>query len=78
MPIDPWRPRSRRPFPLIPLFLGILALLDLRVELELLADHFTLAGLVAAIRAHLLAVTVLLLQPSLIQRFRAQPPSPSD
>ena len=78
MPIDPWRPRPRRPFPLIPVFLGVLALLDLRVELELLADHFTLASLVAGIRAHLLAVTVLLLEPSLIRRFRAQPLSPPD
>lgn len=78
MPIDPWRPRPKRPFPLIPIGLGILALLDLRVELELLADHFTLAGLLAGIRAHLLAVTVLLLEPTLIRRFRTQPLSPPD
>jgi hypothetical protein len=28
----------------VPLLLGLLALLDLRVELQLLADHFTLAA----------------------------------
>jgi hypothetical protein len=32
----------------VPLLLGLLALLDLRVELQLLADHFTLAAVGAA------------------------------
>ena len=55
----------------VPLLLGILALLDLRVELQLLADHFTLAAVGAAARSHLLAVAVLLLLPSLIVRYRS-------
>ena len=55
---------------MVPVSLGLLALLDLRVELQLLVDHFTLAGLGAAIRSHPLAVAVLLLLPSLLQRYR--------
>jgi hypothetical protein len=55
---------------MVPISLGLLALLDLRVELQLLVDHFTLAGLAAAIRSHPLAVAVLLLLPSLLQRYR--------
>ncbi len=55
------------------MLLALLALFDLRIELQLLADHFTLAGLAAAIRSHPLAVAVLLLLPSLLERFRARP-----
>jgi hypothetical protein len=54
------------------LLLGLLALLDLRVELQLLTDHFTLAAVGAAVRAHLLAVAVLLLLPSLINHYRGK------
>lgn len=54
----------------MPLLLGLLALLDLRVELQLLADHFTLAALAAAVRSHPLAVAVLLLWPSLLHHYR--------
>ena len=54
----------------VPLLLGLLALLDLRVELQLLADHFTLAAVGAAVRSHLLAVAVLMLLPSLIVHYR--------
>ena len=54
----------------VPLLLGLLALLDLRVELQLLADHFTLAAVGAAVRNHLLAVAVLLLLPSLATHYR--------
>jgi hypothetical protein len=52
------------------LLLGLLALLDLRVELQLLGDHFTLAALAAAVRSHPLAVAVLLLLPSLARQYR--------
>lgn len=52
------------------MLLGLLALLDLRVELQLLADHFTLAAVGAAVRSHLLAVAVLLLLPSLANHYR--------
>ncbi len=72
---DPWRPGPRRPFPLIPLVLAVLALLDLRVELELLADHFTVTSLIQAIVSHPLAVFALAVQPSLLRRYRL--PSPS-
>ena len=65
-------PRRRRGgWPLIPLVLLVLALLDLRVELLLLADHLTLTSLAEAIRSHLLAVAVLLFTPSLWRRYRA-------
>ena len=48
--------------------LALLALWDLRVELQLLAQHFTLTELRAAVLAHPLAVAVLVLLPSLQQR----------
>ena len=54
----------------VPALLAVLALYDLRVELQLLADHFTFAGLGAAIRSHPLAIAVLLLLPSLLRRYR--------
>ncbi|MFO7630165.1 MAG: hypothetical protein R6W06_11765 [Prochlorococcaceae cyanobacterium] len=58
-----------RPLPLVPLALALLALLDLRSELRLLADHFTWSSLLAALRAHPLAVAVLALLPSLWRRY---------
>jgi len=61
---------SRRRAPLVPLLLALLALLDLRVELQLLFDHVTLTSLTEAVRAHLLAVMVLLFTPSLLRRYR--------
>ncbi|MEB3321753.1 MAG: hypothetical protein VKI81_02910 [Synechococcaceae cyanobacterium] len=66
-PAGPWRPA-----PLVPLVLLVLALADLRVELRLLADHFTFSALAAAIRSHLLASSVLLLQPSLWRQYRRE------
>jgi hypothetical protein len=57
-------------FRLLPLLLGLLALLDLRVELILLFDHITLTSLAEALRNHLLAVTVLLALPSLWRHYR--------
>jgi hypothetical protein len=48
--------------------LVILAVYDLRVELQLIADHFTLAELNAAISTHPLAVVVLLIIPLLLVR----------
>lgn len=60
----------RRGWPLLPLVLLVLALIDLRVELILLWDHLTLAALTAAVRSHLLAVTVLVAQPSLWHHYR--------
>ncbi|MEX0589317.1 MAG: hypothetical protein WD136_08680, partial [Cyanobium sp.] len=58
----------------VPLLLGLLALLDLRIELRLLWDHFTLASLASALRSHPLAVAVLLLLPSLIKHYRSRRP----
>ncbi|MFN7899143.1 MAG: hypothetical protein ACK5N0_05665 [Synechococcaceae cyanobacterium] len=55
---------------LIPLLLLLLSLLDLRVEILLLIDHFTLTSLVQAITSHPLAVVVLLLQRSLWRHYR--------
>jgi len=46
----------------------ILAIYDLRIELQLLADHFTLASLNAAFSTHPLAVVVLLIIPPLLVR----------
>ena len=48
--------------------LGALALWDLRTELQLLRDHFTVTTLGAAIWNHPLAVVVLLLVPSMLLR----------
>ena len=45
-----------------------LAVYDLRLELQLLADHFTLTTLRAAITSHPLAVVVLLTMPPLLLR----------
>ena len=53
----------------IPFLLGVLALLDLRVELQLLIDHITLTSLIFAIRHHLLAVVVLVLLPSMWRQY---------
>jgi len=61
---------SRRRTPFVPLLLALLALLDLRVELQLLFDHLTLTSLTEAVRTHLLAVMVLLFTPSLLRRYR--------
>ena len=44
-------PLPRRGLPLIPLLLLLLALIDLRVELRLIADHFTLTAVSSAIRS---------------------------
>lgn len=60
---------GRRRLPLLPILLIVLALLDLRVELQILRDHFTLTSLAEAIRAHLLAVSVLVFSPTLLRRF---------
>ncbi|MEB3242763.1 MAG: hypothetical protein VKO44_03925 [Cyanobacteriota bacterium] len=56
--------------PGIPLLLLLLALLDLRLELRLLLDHFTVSSFLVAIQNHLLAVTILLLQPSLWRHYQ--------
>ena len=64
----PTASRKPRP-PLVPLVLAVLALLDLRQELRLLADQITVTSLLALIRHHPLAVLVLLLLPSLWQRY---------
>ena len=56
------------PWPL--LLLAALALLDLRVELQLLLDHFTWTSLLAIPLAHPLAVAVLVLLPGLWGRNR--------
>ena len=65
---------GRRPLPLVPLLLLLLALVDLRVEFIILADHFTLTSVAAAVHSHLLAVSVLVLQPSLWMHYRRRRP----
>ncbi|MFN6133693.1 MAG: hypothetical protein ACK46L_12470 [Synechococcaceae cyanobacterium] len=55
---------------LIPLLLLLLSLLDLRVEILLLIDHFTLTSFLQAISSHPLAITILVLQRSLWRRYR--------
>jgi hypothetical protein len=52
------------------LLLIILAIGDLRTELILLADHFTVTGLTYAVRHHQLAIVVLLSSLSLWRRYR--------
>jgi hypothetical protein len=55
--------------PLVPLVLLVFALADLRVEFQLLADHFTLTTLLTGLRHHGLAVVVLIVQPSLWRQY---------
>jgi hypothetical protein len=62
--------RSRRRVLWIPLLLAVLALWDLREELQLLFDHPTITALIFLLRSHPLAVAVLALQPSLWKRCR--------
>ena len=50
------------------MLLGVLAVWDLRVELQLLRDHLTWTSLAAAIWNHPLAVVVLVLLPSMVRR----------
>jgi hypothetical protein len=52
------------------MLLALLALLDLRVEFQLLFDHVTLTSVGEAVRNHLLAVMVLMFTPSLLRRYR--------
>lgn len=47
------------------LLLAVLSLWDLRIELQLLLQHFTFAALRAAVLAHPLAVVVLFFLPTL-------------
>ncbi|MFM7086734.1 MAG: hypothetical protein ACKOXO_07080 [Cyanobium sp.] len=61
--------RSSR-IPVLPLVLLLLALGDLRTELLLLLDHFTVTSLFSAVGHHPLAVLVLIAQPSLWRRYR--------
>jgi hypothetical protein len=65
----PERPRSRR-VTWVPLLLAVLALLELRTELQLLLDHFTWTSLGMIPVQHPLAVVVLVLLPTLLARFR--------
>ena len=48
--------------------LAVLALWDLRIEIQLLLQHFTWTSLREAIWAHPLAVVVLMLLPGLQER----------
>jgi hypothetical protein len=50
--------------------LFVLALADLKSEIRLLLDHFTFTTVVVAIQNHLLAVTILVLLPSLWNHYR--------
>ncbi|MFN9548095.1 MAG: hypothetical protein ACK6AD_13705 [Cyanobacteriota bacterium] len=56
--------------PSVPLLLLLLALLDVKTEIRLLLDHFTLTTLLAAIQNHLLATTTLALLPSLWRHYQ--------
>ena len=47
----------------------MLALADLRTEMLLLLDHFTITSLLFAMRHHVLAVAVLMGSPSLWRRY---------
>jgi hypothetical protein len=64
--------KGQRPLrlPLVPIVLALLALLDLRTELQLLADHFTFASVAEIPRHHPLAIAVLLLTPWMIRSSR--------
>jgi len=62
---------SRRlKIPLVPVLLLLLALIDLEIDIRLLLDHFTFTTLFAAIQNHPLAITILVLLPSLWKLYR--------
>jgi len=67
---DGLRPRSRRSLLWLPLSLAVLALWDIREDLQLLFDHPTVTALIFLLRSHPLAVAVLAFQPSLCRRYR--------
>jgi hypothetical protein len=52
----------------MPLLLALLALLDLRVELQLLLEHFTWTSLSQIPLQHPLATAVLLFTPAMLRR----------
>jgi hypothetical protein len=52
----------------MPVVLAVLALLDLRVELQLLLDHFTWTSLAQIPLHHPLALAVLVVTPALMRR----------
>jgi hypothetical protein len=54
----------------LPLLLAVLALWDIRDDLQLLFDHPTVTAVIFLVRSHPLAVAVLLVQPSLWTRYR--------
>jgi hypothetical protein len=56
--------------PVVPILLGSAAIIDLRVDLQLLFDHFTVTTVLAAFQNHVLAVMVILLLPSLWHHYR--------
>ena len=53
----------------IPILLIILSLLDLRIEMRILLDQFTLTSFIYAFRHHTLAFTILFFSPSLIKTY---------
>jgi hypothetical protein len=67
---DGLRTRSSRSLLWLPLSLAVLALWDIRDDLQLLFDHPTVTALIFLLRSHPLAVAVLALQPSLCRRYR--------
>lgn len=58
----------RRPSDWLPPALALLAMYSLRVDLQLLLEHFTWSSLISAIAANPLAVAVLVLTPALMRR----------
>ena len=66
----PSSPVGHRSYQWFPLLLLVLSLWDLRTEIILLADQFTVIGLNYALRHHMLAVVVLVAFPSLWRRYR--------
>ena len=64
-------PRQRARLSGMVVLLALLALWDLRVEIQLLLQQFTFTALGQAVWSHPLAVTVLALLPSLQRRLGA-------
>lgn len=67
------RHSGRRRIPWQVLLLCAFALLDLRVEIQLLLDHFTWTSFSVIPVQHPLPVLVLMLMPSLWRRYRTEP-----
>ena len=56
---------------IIPIILISFALLDLKTEIRILIDHFTLTSIIYTIKHHSLSVLILAFSPSLLRHYKS-------